>query len=471
MSSNKNETLKKMREFLLLRCNKSVSLILCHIFFYLSVNAQQELGLHFLPNTLQAAKTNPALLPKDKLIIGLPNGYFNLLHTSGTLNDILDFDDNDGPTKVKVNSWIDQLSPENLFQGNIELETFQLFYRFGKLSLNLNHAVKFDTRFFYPDTYIKLLGNGNAQFAGETIEFGPDLQVNAHHEIGLGIGYDISDKITVAGKIKLLQGLGNISTVNPQASIFTDDDIYRITVKSQYSINGTDFISLDNNGNFDLDFSDYKIGNLFTGNTGVGFDFGIVVKPMEQLTIAASIIDIGQINWKEKVSNFSTNIDKTYEGVAIDFPALLKGEEADFSSIDTIDFENLFNFRETAVSYSTKLPNKIYLSASYQLKMFTFGALYHSESFRGERENAFAVNATAQIAKFFTLGATYSNRFDDTHNIGVNTTLKLGPVQVFAVSDNIMAAFQPYDSQQVNARVGLNIVIGQLFNKEKLIEE
>lgn len=466
LSSNKNEIQKNMSDLFQRNAIKCLSLIVCNILFYLSVNAQQELGLHFLSNTLQASKTNPALLPSDRLIVGLPNGYFNLLHTSGTLNDILDFDDNDGPTKVKVNSWIEQLSPDNLLQGNAEIETLHLFYRLGKLSFSLNHAVKFDARFNYPDTYVKLLGNGNAQFAGETVEFGPDLQVNAYNEFGLGVAYDISDKITVAGKIKFLQGLGNISTVNQQASIFTDDDIYQITVKSQYAINGTDFIALDANRNFDLDFSDYAVDNLFTGNNGVGFDFGIVIKPIEHLTIAASIIDVGQIDWKENASNFSTNVDETYEGVAIDFPALLKGEEADFSSIDTIDFENLFNFQETSTSYSTKLPNKIYLSASYQLKMFSFGALYHSESFQSKRQNAFAVNATAKISNIFTLGATYSNRFNNSHNIGLNTTLKLGPVQLFATTDNIISAFQPLDADRVDARVGLNITLGQLFNKK-----
>lgn len=465
MLPNKNEMPKKREGLFQLKTIKYLSLIFCNILFYLSVNAQQDLGLHFLPNTLQASRTNPALLPADRLIVGLPNVYFNIRHTSGSLNDILEFDDNDGPTKVKINSWIDQLNSENLFQGNSEIETLHLFYRLGKLSFSLNHVSKFDARFNYPDTYIKLIGNGNAQFAGETVEFGPDLQINAYQEFGLGIAYDISDKITVAGKVKVLQGLGNVSTLNSQASIFTDDDIYQITVKSQYDVNGTNFISLDENRSFDLDFSSYEIEDLFTDNSGLGFDFGIVVKPIEQLTIAASIIDIGQIDWKENATNYKTNIDKTYEGVVIDFPALLKGEEADFSNIDTINFENLFNFQNEATSYSTKLPRKIYLSATYQLKKLTIGALYHSESFRSKRQNAFAVNATAKISKLLTLGATYTNRFDRDHQVGVNTTLKLGPVQLFATTDNIISLFQPLDAEQADARIGLNIVLGQLFNK------
>ena len=49
--------------------------------------AQQELSLHFLRNTWQSSKTNPAFITDHKVHYGLPNLYYNIAHTENDIHN------------------------------------------------------------------------------------------------------------------------------------------------------------------------------------------------------------------------------------------------------------------------------------------------------------------------------------------------------------------------------------------------
>ena len=218
-----------------------------------------------------------------------------------------------------------------------------------------------------------------------------------------------------------------------------------------------------------MDFPDNFVFNkLFTGNTGVAFDFGIDWQVTNKLMVAASIVDIGKINWTEGARKYSSKSQETFEGIKIDFPSILQGEIVDFSStIDTIDFDNLFNFKKTTTTYSSTLPTKLYLSANYQLTdRFRIGALYHAEFHQGRQKNAFAVNVDAQILDMLSVGVIYGYRFESYDNLGLNVRLSLGPVQLFGTTDNIFAAVRPYDSENANGRIGLNLNLSYFAKKK-----
>jgi len=64
----------------------------------------------------------------------------------------------------------------------------------------------------------------------------------------------------------------------------------------------------------------------------------------------------------------------------------------------------------------------------------------------------------AQLHKYINIGVNYAYRFNSATNVGLNTTFKIGPVQLFAATDNIIQALQPSAANNVNGRVGLNLV-------------
>ncbi|MEM9823846.1 MAG: DUF5723 family protein, partial [Bacteroidota bacterium] len=331
--------------------------------------------------------------------------------------------------------------------------------------LSLNHATKFNTDFRYSDNYVRLLGEGNAQFAGEVIEFGPRIQQDAYNEFGLGLAYSINDKISVGARVKYLTGIGNISTGdNSSIRLFTDDDIYQISIDSDYQLRATDFINYTDTSFFDLSYPEnYGLDELFTSNNGFAFDLGIDWKVSDQLQVSASIIDVGKINWKENATAYVSDGAESFEGVEIDFPSVLRGEVASFSNnIDTIDFNNLFNFQQNPTEYSSTLPARMYLSAQYQVnERLRLGALYLAEFYLGEQNSAFALNADLRVNRLLSVGASYAYRYEALDNLGLNARLKLGPIQLFAVTDNVFAAVRPYGTENTNARFGLNWLLGK----------
>ncbi len=435
------------------------NLILTAYFFIsiFSITAQDELSLHFMSDNIAAARTNPALLPDNNLVIGLPNVGFNLYHSSGNFNDI--FQDNpDGGLNVDFGKWIEGLSPENELATNLEVETVSFFLRKGKFGFQVNHEVRFHSSFLYPDTYPKLIGEGNAQYIGQRVNIGPEIQQDAYHSIGLGLSYQVNNKINLAVRPKILFGIGNTTTKRKDAYLETSDEFYQTTVTTDYQLNTTGILKYDVNG-FDFDFESLSKG--FSSNTGFALDLGIHIKPIDKLSINLSWIDgLAKINWKNNTQILESKGTKLYEGVKIDFSDILQGDSLNLTNAtDTLNFDNLFNFTSRDGTYDTELPSRIYFSVGYQLtKKLSLHGLFYNENFRGKNRQAYSLGAQAQLHKMINLGVNYAYRFESATNIGLNTTIKLGPVQIFAATDNIIHVFQPFAADNVNGRIGLNLV-------------
>lgn len=436
---------------------KYITLIIFSFFCLFTLTAQDELSLHFLPDNITTSRTNPAMLPKDNIVIGLPNAGFNLYHSSGNFNDIFVENENEG-LDLDFGNWISQLSATNQLNVNLEAETFRFFIRRGKVGINVNHELRFQSFFEYPDTYVKLLGEGNAQYIGQTVDIGPDIQQNAFHAIGVGISYDWNEKLTVALRPKLLLGIGNASTIQKSATVTTADEFYQTTVSTDYELNSTGILNYNNEG-FNFDFESLDKG--FSGNTGFALDFGVQIKPIEKLDINISIVDaFAKINWKKNARNYDSNTTNTFSGVDIDFRKILQGDSLNLSNTtDTINFDNLFEFTSRETSYSTELPSRVYFSAAFQLTdRFALHGLFYNEAFRDRNRQAYSLGVQAQLHKIFNLGLNYAYRFGDATNIGLNTSFRFGPVQLFAATDNIIHAFQPLEADNVNGRIGLNLI-------------
>ncbi len=430
----------------------------CFFILIFSVTAQDELSLHFMPDNIAATRTNPALLPdSSNLVISLPNVGFNLFHSSGNFNDVFQ-DSPSGGINIDFGNWIEQLNPENELVTNLEVETIRLFFRKGKFGFQINHEARFHSSFLYPDTYPKLIGEGNAQYIGEQINIGPDIQQDAFHSIGLGLSYQVNDKINLAVRPKILFGTGNTTTIRKDAFLETSDEFYQTTITTDYQLNTTGILTYNVDG-FDFDFESITKG--FSSNTGFALDLGVHIRPTDKLSINLSWIDgLAKINWKNNTQILESKGTKLYEGVKIDFSDILEGDSINFSNAtDTLNFDNLFNFTSRDGTYSTELPSRIYVSLGYQLtENFSLHGLFHNENFRGKNRQAYSLGVQAQLHKLFNLGVNYAYRFESATNIGLNTTIRLGPVQIFAATDNIIHVFKPFETDNVNGRVGLNLV-------------
>ncbi len=432
---------------------KITSVILLVAIASSSIIAQQELGLHFLRNTWQASKTNPAFLTEHRFHYGLPNLYFNLAHTGPSYNQAV-VKSNTGEDVLDISAVIDVLNDDNQLFTNVEFETFSTSFGLKNVRLSFSHAVKFNAFMDYPKNLVEVAWNGNSQFIGETVDVGPDFQTFAYNEYAIGGAMKFLN-FTGGARLKLLTGIGDASSSRNDLTLYTDPDVYQLTINSDYQINTSSFFAYDGNGNFQLDFGEYSADQLFTNNFGLALDLGATVN-FGKVEIAASVIDLGSIKWNRNATQYSSQGSYTYEG--LDISDIVNDDNVSFEeTLDTLS--EIFSFEETAGSYRTMLPTKFYLSSTFKINdKFNIGGLIYSEAYRGKLYPAFALSAQATLGKILSVGAVYSIRNQEYVNLGLNTVLRLGPVQLFAATDNVFAAFQPYDSRNVNARVGLNVV-------------
>jgi Family of unknown function (DUF5723) len=126
--------------------------------------------------------------------------------------------------------------------------------------------------------------------------------------------------------------------------------------------------------------------------------------------------------------------------------------------LDTV--QQIFQFTESEEEYTTALPRKIYLNTNYEFSnKLALAATYYHELYRGRNFQAFGIGAQYQLNKFLAFGLSYNVRNESYFNIGMNLVARTGPVQLFLSTDNVAVAFQPLNNDNVNARIGLNLIL------------
>jgi len=431
--------------------------LLILIVFSLSANfakAQKELSLHFLQEVWQSNLTNPAIMTDDQYTINVPSFYYNSFNTNSSYNDLFR-KNGEGKTILNVSNLLSNLRGDNFTRANLELQTFSFAYRLGNFQLGIGHAFKANGFFDYPSSLPKLIWQGNGQFIDAKVSLAPNLQLNSYHEFALTAAYG-NENFSIGVRAKYLNGIGEISTVKGEASLYTDPIGFGLSFETDLDIRSTAVLDIENLTDFNFSIKDVPFDRPFTMNTGFAFDIGVQVQLGDKFKLSASALDIGNINWKQDVKNYQSNGSFTYDG--LDITDIIDANSISFEgTLDTLD--RIFSFEENNNPYSTKLPAKYYLSGIYQLdEVWQLGAMFHGLQFGDEFLPAFALSGRAKINDMFSVGGTYTIRNNTFFNIGLNLTFHHGPVQFYAVTDNIIGAVTPYSSLSTNGRVGLGLV-------------
>jgi len=399
-----------------------------------------------MPNVLQSTKLNPALAPKEKIVISLPGLLANYYHNAGSADELLT-STSDSTVRLKSDVLLSNLDDDNTLRINQEFENIHFSYRVNdKLTLSLHQLSKSSNYLYYPEALPKLFLQGNSQYIGEEIEIGPDQHTIAYNELGFGAAMSFG-KLKVGAKAKLLLGVGDISTERQGLALYTDPDVYQLTVNSDYLINSSSFsevLLFDTLTGYNIEYSwreMIRFENFSTKNKGYAFDLGIQYEVSDRLSIGASVLDLGKIKWTNDVVNYSSKGSNTFAG--LDLKGALTGDSLSLSSaIDTV--RNIFDFETSIDDYDTKIPTRIYVNANYKVNdKIQVAATFNNEFYRGRNFFAFGVGGHYVFSKHFSAGLTYSVRNNSYFNIGLNLIAQKGPVQLFLATDNavVLIAF------------------------------
>lgn len=457
---------------------KKISTLILTILSVASVWAQQEQGLLFLPHLVQVpTQVNPAIFTDARINYALPNAYVGFQNSSFNLGSLIQ--EKEGQKELNLEPALAQMAAAgNSVRLAGSVNSYALSFQFlKKFQASFFSNTHLDAQFVYPKGLPELLWRGNGAFIGETVEIGPKLNVLGYTEYGIGLAAKMFDNISVGLNFKYINGFVGIQTAKSQASIHTDEEYYQLTLQSDMLLYTAGLTDIFDENEEDVIRYQYDSYIFRTNNIGFAVDLGISAKLNDKLEFQAAAQDLGNINWKEHVLEQRSQGEYRYDGQSVR-PLNDEGKDFDFETVkDTLD--ELFVPVSSRKPFVSKLPNRYFVAGKYELSpKLQAGLSLQAESYQYETSLAVAAHLQKQVKNFLFAGLVAGYHSQTSAFVGANLTLQLGPVQIFAISDNLITLIDPYKGRGTNLRAGLNLVLGknkqakkaQVF-PEKTLEE
>lgn len=429
---------------------------------------------------------NPALTP-GRGYINLPViGTLNATVNSSSLGyqDILDIIDNSSDGDYFMSQdFLNRLDATNNLNVNLSTDIISAGWYKGKNFWSFNIGLRNDIGATIPRNVFEFMRNMNDRslnvfdLANMNQEFGgQSLEINSFAEVGLGFARDINDRLTIGGKVKALLGIGNMKlnveniSVSSQITGVNMDDIWNGNEIDPTNINGEAHINVSaslessskllelqqvTEGQGEPYIDNIDFGSFGFAGYGAAIDLGVSYRLLKNLTLSASVLDLGFIKWSKSNTHVATAAaDQVYDKNNINefVNTVQSGEVLNF------DMLNLRMDENAAKSRTTKLTSTVVVGAEYALlkNWLVLGALYTGRFAQPKTINELSVSANIRPANNFNVAVSYSLLQGAGKTFGA--AVKLGPV--FVGTDYM---FFGKNTKNVNAYIGFSIPL----NKQK----
>jgi hypothetical protein len=461
-------------------------------------SAQNSQVLYFM-NIPQNHLANPALRPSNSVYIGLPglsginlnvnNNFVNFsdIFLKGQPKDsIISFLHPD----YDVNKFLARIQDKNFFEPEITVPLFGLGFSVGRngyVFLDINERIT--GNIVLPGDLFRLALKGNEEFAGSKIDLSSlRAGLKYYHEFGIGYSRNITDKLRIGVKGKLLFGIASASVENKSLGITVNDD-YSHTIDANVTVNMSGPVRVYENSKHNIDsivIDDSRLKtsggrvDFFSGkkNMGLGLDIGATYNITDRIVVSAAITDLGFITWKKDVVNLKANNQFKFSGLnMLDF----------FNGTKTIDelgkdmldsLKNAFTVSSSKASFTTYLPSGISLGGSYNVtKQISVGLLSYTRIIDKQLREALTLSANINLGNVFSTSFSYTAANHRYDNLGAGLAFRAGIVQFYLISDRIPVMWNkiknknstvviPANWNTFNLRLGMNLVFGNRI-KEK----
>ena len=507
----------------LLWSSKIIGVFFMMLVCTLSANAQFLRTSYFMEGTHYRQQLNPALTPTK--------GYFNLPvigavnatvgSTSLGYQDIIDIID-DGDDFYTKPDFMNRLKDNNKLNVNFSTEILSAGWYKGKNFWSFNIGLRTDiganlTKSMF--TFLNEMDGIEDNWRNSNYDISnQQLNINAYAEVGLGLSRQINSRLTVGARVKALLGIGNmdlkLNNVAMNASLPSDARISQLQDPAYLSGLGVDDITKlrseieSYHANLAVDahlessfkglnlkkedgqdyISDFEFESKDMGIAGYGFgiDLGASYKIMDNLTVSASILDLGFISWSKsstqianakaagidmKGSDYTSGIDPN------DIPGSITAIENNIKNLqtdangymervsggDVLDYDMLqLRTEEASKSRKSRLASTLVLGAEYGFfnNKLAVGALSTTRFVQPDALTELTFSANYRPKSQFNVALSYSVIQSAGKSFGLG--LKLGPV--FVGTDYM---FLGKNSNSVNGFVGVSIPLGgRKANKE-----
>jgi hypothetical protein len=447
--------------------------------------AQVSNSLYFMKGVPQSNRVNPAFQPACDLYIGIPflaplrneeisnpfawndlfyphpsqDSLISFLHPLGDREAVLN--------KLESDNYITSLSGSSII-------SFGFRTRVGYFSMDV--TTRFEGGVNIPGDLGELLLIGTEDGKSYQMD-GLATELWGFDEVALGWSGNLLDNLNVGARGKFLFGVGNLSTLNSDLTLHTSSENWQLESDMRFaaSLPFTN-VTYDDQGRIsDISLKD-EVENVDpwrlpkyafnTRNFGLGIDLGVEYRPLDNLLLSASLIDLGYIKWTDEVHELTYNTEYEFSGFEIDPLELVD----DFSFGDYLDsafnqmadsLEQFLEFIPGGV-YSRRLNSKLFVGASYSVTpAINFGLLSRTDFLNHKIAEQITASANFTLSRWLNLSLSYSYIDSYFKNVGVGLSARAGPVNLYLISDNALnLVFWPQETRAVNVWFGLNLVFG-----------
>lgn len=482
----------------------------------LSANAQFLRTSYFMEGTHYRQQLNPALTPTK--------GYFNLPvigavnatvgSTSLGYQDIIDIID-DGDDFYTKPDFMNRLKDNNKLNVNFSTEILSAGWYKGKNFWSFNIGLRTDiganlTKNMF--TFLNEMETVEENWRNSNYDIsGQQLNINAYTEIGLGLSRQINSRLTVGARVKALLGIGNmelkLNRVAMSANLPSDQQINQWSSESywnsmtpsqaaqaaqelkdkfnNYHANLTVGAELkssfkglelqeEEGKDYVTDF-DFDSGKLGIAGYGFGIDLGASYKILDNLTVSASVLDLGFISWSKsstkiasanpdpidiKGSTYANMVDPNNPNTVMNAVNQLQNDAQGYmdrvTNGDVLDYDMLqLEVSDAKESRKSRLASILVLGAEYGFfnNKLAVGVLSTTRFVQPDALTELTFSANYRPKSWFNVALSYSAIQSAGKSFGLG--LKLGPL--FVGTDYM---FLGKNSNSVNGFVGVSIPLG-----------
>lgn len=465
---------------------KTIIIIISALLFSNISLSQQGLTLYNMDRVLQSQWINPSADLDYRMHIGglivpifgqiPPPMYFNYANNSFYYNHLLHMGEGDKSDKLVLDIplFMNRLrkTTHMRFDTQFELLNFGIQLEDYLLTFAITEKLKYGISLPYDLFEFVFHGNRPYMLEEKPHDFS-SLNVNFTHyrEFAVGFATDMNQKLSIGGRAKVLFGQSNFNTDISSLKLHTNPENYHMTLSADMAIRSSmpfyfDYTVYDDSIKFDINqnsLDDFDPMNYLMNlsNVGLAFDIGASYNLTPEIDLFASIVDLGMISWNTNPQNFVSKGDFTFRGIELQ---IWEDEDGFEESMETFadSIMNIFLFDLQENSYLTFLPSSLYLGGMYKFhEKLHFGALYRAEFYRKTPMQSISVSVNSNLNHWFSAHASYSIMNNYAGNMGLGFTVRLGFVNWYFVTDNLMGMIFPQKLNNLNIRMGCNLVFGR----------
>ena len=197
---------------------------------------------------------------------------------------------------VTADEFLGSLKDDNYLTGNIHFNLFSYGWKGDKAYHTLEAGLRASYSASVPKEIFSILKLGTD--AKDYDLSGMGVAGNAVVELAYGYSRKLSDLISVGARAKLLMGIEALRYNVTRFDLTFSDDVYQAQVEADLDLTSRwSKVRPDDEGYLNFSDRSKKESWKLPSGAGLAVDLGVVITPVEGLTVSASVLDLGGILW------------------------------------------------------------------------------------------------------------------------------------------------------------------------------